>query len=191
MNDMTMERIDDATVKVSLSRGDLSAQGIAPADLAEGRATSAPLLRHLLGILSIQTGRKLSPEQVFLEIFPNDEGGCLLYFHLLPTLPREHSHRLTTPLVFSFADLDALSGGVGALFSRYSHFVRRSALYFTGERYRLVVEVYHRLEPRVTRMLTEYGEFIGKGEIQAAVTAEHGKCIAEEQAVEILYESLC
>ncbi len=187
---MTMERVDNTTIKVSLSRSDLLAQGLKADDLALGRRKSAPLFCRLLGMMSAQTRRQLTAEQVFVEIFPHGDGDCLLYFHLPPVTETRETGQPFLPLVFSFSDIDKLSAAIGAVYQRCRHIVYQSALYRLGSEYRFVPRVYRRLERKVIRICKEYGAYLGCGEIKAAVCAEHGDCLIEENALETLYRCL-
>lgn len=124
--------------------------------------------------------------KLFIEVYPCEGGGCVLYFTCLHT---DRSGKVDVrPVLFEFDSADALTEAACSTYRRYRQRIYRSTLYQMNGRYRLIVWPLDYADRLSIYFLSEYGRCIGEGELLAAFTEEHGQEILEEDAIERLAE---
>ena len=188
---MKIELIDQKTVKIVLNESDLDAFSF---DKNESSVSGTKrLVLKLIGQIREETSLDLTGGKLFIEAFPDLNGGCILYVNIIERERKTVRTQRTeagfgAPLLFRFDVLDHLIGGSTRLFSQYSHLIRKSSLYLLGKEYFLVLSSYLKADEKLIRLLGEYGRFFGKGEVRHAFLKEHARCLVEGTAVETLTE---
>ena len=133
--------------------------------------------------------------KLFVEAFPDENGGCILYVNVMNPLPedqfscRERSS-FNTPLIFEFDTLDLLTAACSMLWNHDSHLMIKTSLYLYEKKYRLLIYTYCRMEQKIIPQLQEYGLYLGKGVVLSAFVKEHAKPILTDQAVETILKYL-
>lgn len=87
-------------------------------------------------------------------------------------------------LVFTFDNCDDMLEGCARLFSLYCHRVRKSSLYYLGGRYHLILSPLDGRRGLSAAFLSEYADLTGRGDLAASFIEEHGRPIAEENAID-------
>ncbi len=179
---MYYDALSKNTVKITLTDRDMRENSIR----AEGlRTRSADSKRSLIDFLKkLQAESKLfagkSAERLFLEAFPSEDGGCVLYVStlgcdILPqpdSVPRRHVVMCGTA---TLADAAQLCRCV-------SRSVSGSSLYRLDGRYVLLFRVRPSAADTVSRMIAEYG-VLSDDPVDIAFTAEHGTVLCASGAV--------
>lgn len=186
---MHYDTLSKNTVKITLTCKDMRENSIR----AEGlRTRSADSKRSLIGFLkkfqaesSLFAGR--NAERLFLEAFPSEDGGCVLYVSTLgcDVLPPPDTERRQSVLMCS---TDTLSDAA-ELCRCIRRSVRGSALYRLDGRYCLILKVRPAAADTVSRYAEEFGA-LSDDPVDIASVTEHGTVICETDAVRIMSEKL-
>ena len=80
---MTIEIISSNTIKVVLDQFDMSAYDISFEELDRSSPETKKLLIDLIENINEGKNVNLTDERIFVEAFPKDDGGCLLYLSML------------------------------------------------------------------------------------------------------------
>lgn len=176
-------------LKVSLSREELEELGVDYDSLDYQNPATREIL---LGLL--ERGRKeagFSPRRakLYIEVFPSEGGGCIIYFTRLPNgelMPAGRFVPGAVPAVFAFGDTEVLIQACAGLHELYAHRVLESALYRVGQGYRLVIYPLDYADNLSSSFLGEYGTYVGRGAVLAAYCREHGALLIEKDAVAVL-----
>lgn len=185
---MTIQAVDARRVRITLSAEDMQALGVSYQELLFGGDRIGPALIRLLAAAKEQVGFRCEAEKLFIEVYPLEEEGCILYF---TGLRRPARYRVKEsgilPRLFLFRDADTLCSACRAVYRRMSHRVWHSSLYRL-DRGQYVLSVYPLDSPRshVLCLLGEFGEYIGQGRLLESVIREHAALLRENDAVEVL-----
>lgn len=186
---LKIEAIDEATIKVVLTNKEMNAYHLSYETMDSNDTATKKLLVAVLGRVKGKTDLDLENSRLFVEAYPLGEGGLILYVNFMKNTAKPvRSSGLSTPLVFSFSNLEALCAACLRLQKQVPHLILQSRLYRVQDGYHLVLWSYCRLEQRLLRILREYGRLRGKGAVACAWTQEHGKALLEQDAVTVMAE---
>ena len=196
LNALKIELIDQKTVKITLNEADLDEMALS--FHADGNASlkTKQAVWDLIAKIKEETALDLTGGKLFVEAFPDANGGCVLYVNVIeqrssaPKAARDPAG-LNTPILFRFPSLADLTEACARLFRQYSHLVRKSSLYLLGQDYYFVLYSYLRTDEKLIRFLNEYGRYAGKGAVRLSYLREHARCLIEDAALEILVDSVC
>lgn len=185
---MQMERWENGCLTILLSDQELSGMGVSFPGMDCREPATRQALRSLLERAYAQAG--MPPEQrMQVEALPVTSG-CLLLVTPLPRRRPIRMRRIEKPRIYAVADTDSLLRLAAELKRAVEPLppLLASSLYRFREGYRLVVYPAH-TPPRLWILLSEFGQQIGEGEVAVAVTAEHGRALAQGDALERLMGS--
>ncbi len=143
------------------------------------------LLIELLEAVRDEKNIDLSSEKLYVEAFPQNDGGCLLYISVLNDKLKPKIE-LYSEIVCEISDICELLPLCSKLYKSYSHLLRSSELFFNEKTYRLIINTFSKSDIKLSTFLSEYGNLIGKGEVISASTREHFINIIDKDAVEKL-----
>lgn len=194
---MKIEQIDQQTIKVVLTPLDMEHFGITYEEMDYKDSNTKRVILELLHRIKQETEINFNDGRLFVEAFPYLNGGCVLYICTVPADISSKSHPskkqvngFNTPLVFAFDSLELLTAACKHLLLQYNHIILKSALYLLEEEYRLLIYSYFKLDDRLIALISEYGQYLGKGAVPASVVKEHAKCLLDTNAIEIISEKL-
>lgn len=182
---MTIEVISTNTVKITLTELDMLDYDINYERLDRKNPETKRLLIELLEAVREEKNIDLCSEKLYVEAFPQNDGGCLLYISILNDRLKPKIE-LYSELVCEIEDLTHLIAVSARIYKGCSHLVRSSELYFNGKKYRLIINTFPKADTKISSLLNEYGNQTGKGELLSASTREHFKPILEKEAIEKL-----
>lgn len=187
---MEFKQINTRCLQIELTKEDLQTMDLTYETIDYQKAQTRALILSLLETARMTTD--FQPDtRVFIEVYPNEEGGCTIYFSDIDEDEKEPKRwrvrrRVTSPVVYAFDDIDILISGSVKLFHRCSHRIRKSALYRIGESWRLVIYPLDVLENITLSFLDEYAPRCGEGELAAVWLEEHAEKVLTENAVDLL-----
>ncbi len=189
---LKIEMLDQQTVKVILSQLDMEELSITYEELDYSRPDTRKIILQLLRRVREKTELDFTKGKLFIEAFPSQEGGCVLYLNLIEQTLSKNRHEFSTPLIFSFSNIEELSKLCNKLLTRYHHLILKSALYHHTEesKYILMIYSYYKLDDKLIAIVKEHGTLIGKGNIKKCIIDEHAKLIMKEQAIETVAKYL-
>jgi len=196
---MQIDVLSQNTLKLTLSRLDMFDLDIRYESLSGKNPDTKRLLSHVLKTVKLDknSGVDFTGERLFVEAFPRPDGGCMLYISCLlesgntgiQPLPTAQANRVkakkTNPtFLYQFASISDLEGACRALSWQRSRGTINftSSLFFGNGHYRLLINTANK--KLITATVGEYGRAIDVKE--AAVTKEHYKLLASDNAAELL-----
>ncbi len=192
---MKMELLGSDKLKILLASDDMTKLDITYDQLDYKDADTRRVILELLGRARTQTGFDASYGKLFIEAFPDIEGGCILYFSLVNREEPSGKKKLriksspsAAPIIYEFPSMDTLLHAAAALHAQCGSFIYKNTLYRIGTGYRLLVYPFDKYDNTVRMVLNEFGKFTGDGLLCASFTAEHGKPLIENLAIEKLVE---
>ena len=187
---MKIETCGEDRLKITLARDDLHDMAISFEELNYAKMETRRVIWELLDQANRQMGFDISQGRLIIEALPMIDGGCVLYFTLLPregAVPkraaRMHLRRLSGPYIYEFDGADAMMRAALRLHRECRELIPQSALYAWGTGYRLILYMRSTGRQSPGAVLLEYGKVAGEGEAAAAYTAEHGRPLAQENAL--------
>ena len=181
---MYYDALSRNTVKITLTSKDMKDYSIKSESL---RSRSAESKRSLTCFLKkFQSESALFPghkaERLFLEAFPSDDGGCVMYVSTLGSdiLPQEPVKKPLS-LMCRLTSLD----DAARLCLCVKGKVRTSSLYRLDGGYCLIFGVSGDSTPAVSHIIEEYGE-LSDDATDIAYAAEHGAVICRANAVKLM-----
>jgi len=174
-------------LKVTLGPNDLAQLGISYEKLDYTDPASKRMLISLLEQGKHEAGFHPRKSKLFIEVFPSEEGGCIIYFTCLRTGQALSGGREGPgAVVFSFSDIESVIQAATHVFARYSHRIYKSSLYRMEDGYRLLVYPLDYADHLSILFLGEFAPRTGEGEVLAAFIQEHGRSIIEDCALDTL-----
>ncbi len=183
--------VDDDKLKVSLTREDLEELGINYESIDYSDENTRKALVSLLEQGRAQAGFNPRRAKLYIEVFPSQNGGCVIYYTRLQGGEVFAAGRFVpgpAPVVFAFECSEALIRACAGAKLRCVHRILRSSLYLLEKQYRLVIWPLDYSDNLSVLFLSEYGKAVGEGAVLAAFTEEHGKLLVLENAIETLAE---
>lgn len=194
---MKIELLDDKTVKVVLSNADMVQFNLTYDEMDYKNPDTKRVILQLVDQIKREVSVDLSTGKLFIEAFPYADGGCILYVNLLDissSKAKQGSHKyktsFDTPIIFCFKDVSALAGLSKRLITKYGHIILKNALYLDQDKYYLLIYTYFKMDDQLLHLLTEYGQFYGKGSLVSSIIQEHAKELIASEALETLSECL-
>ena len=182
---MKIELLDQQTIKVILTSDDMQEFDITYEEMDyNDPVTRRPIVAMLYRIKE-QTCVDLTKGKLFIEAFPVEPDGCILYINMCKQVSNKTS-QCNIPLVFSFSSIEEVFRVCETLFQYYSHLIFKSSLYRMGNIYFLSVYSFCKLEEKLTAIISEYGILQGKGSLYTASLQEYSQCIIPTTAIETL-----
>ena len=184
---MTIEQIDDGKVMIVLGKGDMRDFSLEYETLSFSDPHSRRILSRLLKLACTKTGLDTTDKKMLVEALPH-KSGCLIVMTLTPK-SRKRIYKVKQRdevLCCIFDDVEALINAGVAIGSDL--YLPENSVYLYGGRYYLLlknrpVSVYALV------LLEEFSDTYMYDKISAAIIAEHGKPIAEKDAIRRLAKS--
>jgi negative regulator of genetic competence, sporulation and motility len=185
---MTFKMIAKDKLKIVLSAVDMGQLAISYSQLDYEDDLTKQVLLKLLTAARVETGFDARNARLFIEVYPYDEGGCVIYCTTLPPEEDESAEGATEPgpVIFRFDDVDVLIQACTKLFCQYGHQIYKSELYRMEGSYRLIVYTKAQDKNRTVGLLSEYGRMTGEGAVAAALVEEHAEPLLSERAIDTL-----
>lgn len=181
-----IEIISSNTIKVVLDELDMSTYDISFEELDRSSPETKNLLIDLIENINEEKNINLTDERIFVEAFPKDNGGCLLYLSMLSgniKASKENASlyssvicKITTPEILRTLALE--------LYTLYSHITHNSELYYSEGDYHLILHTYKRADKKMRNFLNEYCEIVGTSEIDCSYIREYSQCVFPINAIE-------
>ncbi len=193
---MHIEMLDDLTVKILLSAEDMDHFSITYDQMDYNDRNTRQAILNIMQQVQEVTTLPIDQHKLFIEAFPDDLGGCILYVNLMTDKQSGKAFQkeragFDTPLIFKLQTLDILTACCKRLFYDYAHLIVKSSVY-SDERggYILLLYTYCRSNQRIINIMTEYASYDGKGAVRAAHYKEHSKPVLQDHAIETVLNYL-
>lgn len=188
MKQLTIEKLSETTVKISLSEKELISYKV-EFDMLDGENPAVrKMLSEILDDVRKKTGMKLNNEKLFIEAFMCPDTSCVIYISAIENLKVRKKSSVYGFLTLEFNDAIVLAKISRGIFLSFSHIIKDSSLYFQNGTYRLILKVYGKSEKRLEQLLDSYCA-VYSGELMKCITEEYSECICDCNAIERLSET--
>ncbi len=183
---MVIEVISSNTIKVILTEDDMSSYDVSFEKLDRSNPETKRLLIELISSIKAEKDVDLSSERLFVEAFPKDDGGCLLYLSMLGNNVKIATDRMTVynTLICKISSPQALMRICTKICEQYNYIIHNSELYYDNGVYQLILQIYKKTDRKLKNMLSEFCSISGTSELEASVIREHFNCIFPIDAIE-------
>ncbi len=183
---MTIEVISANTIKVALDEFDMADYNVTFDDLDRKSPETKSLLIDLLNSIKQEKNIDLSAERIFVEAFPKDDGGCLLYLSMLGSATKQPLKKasLYNSIICRILGPDELVEISCKLFKLYNHITHNSELYYDDSSYFLILNTFKKADKKMRGFLSEYCEIIGGEETECSQIRENCSCVIAVNAIE-------
>ncbi len=183
---MVIETISSNTIKIILNENDMSLYDISFDKLDRSNPETKRLLIDLIDNIKDEKNIDLSSERLFVEAFPKDDGGCLLYLSILNSnvkvTPEKSS--LYNTLICKIDSPEVLLSVTSKIYEMFNHILHNSELYYSDGTYQLILQIFKKADKKLKTILGEFCQISGNGEIEASAIREHYTCIFPINAIE-------
>lgn len=184
---MIIEIISSTTIKIVLDEEDMSVYDISFDKLDRTNPETKRLLIDLIEIIRFEKNIDLAEERLFVEAFPKDDGGCLLYLSALATNNyNSDKSSLYNTIICKVTSPSVLLKVSSKLYTLFNHILHNSELYYLDSVYILILHTFKRADKKVKTLLTEFCDITGYGETDASTIREYYTCIYPLNAIEEL-----
>ena len=185
---MVIELISSNTIKVVLDEDDMLSYDVSFDKLDRSSPETKRLLIDLIESIKEEKSIDLSSEKLFVEAFPDEEGGCLLYLSMLSSnikvTPENGS--LYNSIICRIDSPDVLLKVCSRLYNLFNHILHNSELYYQDGTYQLILHIFKKADKKLKIFLSEFCEIVGTGEIDSSSVREHYTCVFPINAIEEL-----
>lgn len=183
---MVIQIISSNTIKITLDEYDMSTYDISFEKLDRSSPETKRLLIDLIQNIHEEKSIDLSSERLFVEAFPKDDGGCLLYLSILnnniKATPEKNS--LYNSIICKIQSPDDLIIISNQLYNLFNHILHNSELYYMNSTYIIILHTFKKADKNLKVFLNEYCEIIGNGDIDSSSIREYYNCIFPINAIE-------
>jgi len=186
---MDFSLIGPDKLKVNLTAQDLTELGLDYEDLDYKDERTRTILVDLIIQGRAQVGFSPRSSKLYIEIYPREEGGCVIYYTRLTTGQLGAGGSFLPgpiPVVFAFEDLGTLLSACQRTHALYHHRILKSCLYTRGNHYRLIIYPLDFGGSISVSFLREYARLVGEGAILTAHIEEHWRLLITDNALELL-----
>lgn len=183
---LQIEPLDHQTVKIILSERDMRQFGLTYESMDYNDSTTRKVILDLLQQVHQATQIDMSQGKLFIEAFPDETGGCILYLNLLapgPSSPLSNDSPCS-PIAIFLPSLDQLTGVCKLLNTRHKHSILKSSLYRSSRQYLLILYPCSKNVGRLCAAIHEFNASTAKGYIVAGSIHERNKLLIKNKAIE-------
>lgn len=180
---MKIEKLSDCSVKITLSRRDLSDYNISYNSWNSD--ITADFLLSVCDDIKAETGRDISCEKLYVEIFSRTNG-CQIFVSYPPVSKSNKGQ--TSCIICNFSDYTSLKNFCIMIDKVYSKALKNSVLYYSTKILRLIISINTNYCDFIAEH-SEYGIFSKCDEIAFAATEEYYNCVLKEDAVKQIISS--
>ncbi len=190
---LNIEIISPLQLKIEMSADELKRHGLSYNDLDYNDEITRAFLLELLKTANKENGFKyLCFSKMLIEVFPSPGCGCIIYFTCVEEKVQDKKDKLRlkrskgNPYIYEFSSSADLLDAMKAVAKIYkqAEIPADSALYLIDGEYKLVLYPNGEYAKDIIFILGEYGKKTAGTAAAAAYLSEHGKVLAESNAVE-------
>lgn len=184
---LTIELISSNTLKITLTKSDMIEYNISYQILDKKNPETKQFLMNIIDIVKEEKDIDLCSEKLYIEAFPQTNGGCLLYISVLSDKLKQRKN-IYCEIVCETNNHSLLIKISDIIFKNYNHITKNSQLYYYQGTYRIILTLFSDTENKICDLLDEYMILWNKSEIVSELTKEHFTKIVDRKAIELLSE---
>lgn len=194
---MRIDVLANNTVKITLNRIDMTEYDVDFDSLSQKNPDTKRLLVELLTIIRLEKNLDFTDGRLFIEAFPRNDGGCMLYISCLKklneknnpkTIQKESKSIYKSQLICEVEGINSLIQLCVHLDTEKESF--KSSIYTHEDKYRIILQDSAIISDRIFRIMKEYGKIVGISSVLEAKTREHFSPISIGNGVQTISRTL-
>lgn len=186
---MQIDIIGSDTVKVTLNKAEMLCYNIRFENIDCKSPEMKAFILDIIGIIKVRKNLDLDAKRLYIEAFPKKDGGCMIY--ISPIEEQEKNQIIKTKSAYTsviaeFNDFELAVKLSKKLAKSFNHIIHSSSLYEKNNCYRIIIEVFSKLEARICSVACEYGASFEKSLLAFAETREHYNCLISSNAIDVI-----
>lgn len=183
---MVIDVISSNTIKIVLDENDMLLYNVSFDKLDRSSPETKKLLIDLIKNIKDEKSIDLSAEKLFVEAFPKDDGGCLLYLSMLNNNIKANTEKINlyNSIICTIDSPEMLLTISSKLYCHFSHLLHNSELYYRDGNYLMILHTFKKSDKKLKIFLSEYCEILGTNEIDASLIREHYNCVFPIDAID-------
>lgn len=186
---MEIEPLDRQTVKIVLSKQDMDNFCLTYEDMNYNNPVTKNAVLKLLSAVKEKNKLDLFNGKLYIEAFPKDDGGCILYLNLISALKDDllNATYIKSPIIASIQNPYHLIRLCQTLYNRFNRIILKSHLYANQSGFYLFLYSLFREENlKLCCLVKEYGKISGEGIFDSDIIKEHSCLIVENNALKTI-----
>lgn len=184
---MQFELLNNQTVKVILEKIDLQGFNLLYNQIDKNNINTQLLFISILDEILEKTGVDFTDKNLYFELFPTKNSGCLIYISIdIDSQPETDKNE--QDYIYFYLNLNELIELSQYTVQMCRIFNCKSSLYYCHRGFYLILSILSKYEIFMRSIITKMGDPISRGEINYAYIKEHFECIANSNAIEKLAE---
>jgi len=187
-------------LKVVLTSQDLKDLNITYEEINYDSQNTKKVIMYILMQAKTITGFDSSGKLLLIEIFPEENDGCIIYFSSIKNNEKRDqkfsknfkkiSKELFGSYLFEYNDIEDLIKSSVLLFKLHGHKIYKSSLYKNEEnnKHYLSITTIDPQNEHIMLLMKEFSEMKNKGLLHQLSIDEHSDIIIKDNALEILYK---
>ena len=186
---MNIEILDKHIIKITLSSKDMKNYGVSYEKINYNDKKTRQLIVSLLYKIKKTTNIDISKSKIFIEAFPTEENGCILYLNIISReIMNTTAHTNSkTPIIIKFKHIEDFKNMCKILAKKhYINKIPKNSLLQTNNCFILTIYSNNGLLPKISPIFLEYGTIIGHGELSKKIIDERCHLIIKNNAIETI-----
>lgn len=186
---LNIELLDKHIIKITLSLKDMKSYGISYDKINYSDKKTRQLIVSLLYKVKKTTNIDISKSKIFIEAFPTEENGCILYLNIInkQIIDNIISNSNKTPLLITFKCIQDFKNMCKILVKKhYINNILENTLLQANNHFILIIYSNNEQLSKTYPVFLEYGSIIGYGELNKKIMEEHCKLIIKNNAIQTI-----
>lgn len=193
--------INQNKLKVTFTKKDLQDLNITYDDINYDNDITKKIMVNILSKAKIATGFDTNNKLLLIEVFPDNDDGCIIYFSLLQDTDRKNNsynqdeknvikpnNAVLGSCSFQFDNIETLINSCIRLFKIYGFRIHKSSLYKMNTHYILSITTIDINDYKLIKMLKEYASLRSIDSLYQSFLDEHGILIIKDNAIDLIYK---
>lgn len=183
---MVIQIISSNTIKITLDGHDMDCYNVSFEKLDRANPETKHLLLDLIQYIQDEKKIDLSSERLFVEAFPKDDGGCLLYISVLSNSMKStpDKNSLYNSIICKMTSPQELIEISHQIYNNFNHILHNSELYFSDNTYILILHTFKKADKKMKIIINEYCEVISSNDLNTSLIKEYYDCLFPLNAIE-------
>lgn len=186
---LNIEILNKHIIKITLSFKDMKNYNLTYEKINYNDKKTRQLIVNLLYKIKKTIKADISKSQMFIEAFPTEENGCILYLNIInqKTINNTTSSNINRPLIVKFKQIQDFKKMCKALaMNNYINKILKNKLLQINNYPILIIYSHNEHLTKMLPIFFEYGSIIGYGEINKKIIEEHCQLIIKNHAIETI-----
>lgn len=186
---LNIEILNKHIIKITLSFKDMKNYNLTYEKINYNDQKTRQLIVNLLYKIKKTTKVDISKSQMFIEAFPTEENGCILYLNIInqKTINNTSSPNINRPIIVKFKQIQDFKKMCKTIANRnYINKIPKNTLLQINNSPILIIYSYSKQLTKILPIFLEYGNIVGYGKLNEKIIEEHCQLIIKNNAIETI-----